>query len=115
MENRALVERVFEFQNAVKRKSAPLASRISSTLIPLLEYAGSLETASPEELLKISGIGPSTVTYFTRIFRGEDITSVVKDVPRVIIVKNTRAYSQTKDTGNWDGSTDNAVRIYEGG
>ncbi len=115
MDNKTLVERVFQLKEAIKQKNAPLASQIARAVIPLLEYKGTLETATEKELSSITGVGLKNANYFIRVFRGEQINEITKDVPLRIIPRTPRREGYRKDTDNWDGSNDNATRIYEGG
>lgn len=113
--NTTLVERVVHFQTAVRRKNRSLASNLARTFLPLLEYNKPLESAARKELLGINGIVPKNVDYLLRIFQGEDIESVVNDVPEVwnISPRKSRDYPP-RETDEWDGSWDNARRGYEG-
>src|SRR3989344_542173 len=67
MDNRSLVEEVYNFQKGIKNKNPILALSISNTFLPLLEYRRHLEQASKEDLLSLKGIGHSSVDYLLRI------------------------------------------------
>ena len=118
MDNRSLVEEVYNFQKGIKNKNPILALSISNTFLPLLEYRRHLEQASKEDLLSLKGIGHSSVDYLLRIFKREDIESIVNDVPMVHKI-STVVYNQYKpiETNSQsfysDNAWDNAVKVYE--
>ncbi len=116
MDNRTLVERVHLLQEGVRGVDSVLVGQIGQAIIPLLEYRRRLENATREDLLEIPGINKKNVTYFIRVFSGEEVSVVAKDVPKRLSSRMPLApgSQNPKETGNWDGSWDNAVSRYEG-
>ena len=54
--NNELVEKIFLFEQEVKKKNPTLARNIDNAIIPLLSYHIPLDDASEEELLEITGM-----------------------------------------------------------
>lgn len=115
MNNQSLIERVFEFQQAITIKNSSLTSTISKSIIQLLEYKKSLRRTSKKKLMEMEGIGPKTADYLMRVFQGEDIESIVRDVPKIerIHVPPKRGGGSC-DPAPYNGSWDNTVKVYEG-
>ena len=111
--NRQFVERVYEFTQALRRKSPMLVPHLNNAIISLLEYEDSLASASRRDLMGLRGINGRNVDYLLRIFRGENVSGIADDVPYRPISRKTRSAAPGQDRGNWDGSWDNAVRSYE--
>jgi len=82
MDNKDFVEKVYIFQEKIKSKNRALASSFDRTFLDMLEYKGLLCCASRDDLLKIRGVGHKNVDYLLRIFKGENIESIVKDAPK---------------------------------
>ena len=115
MDNKTIIERIFAFGTAVRGKNDAIAAALQRATITLLEYTRPLAEASRDELLDIKGIGPATAEYIHRIITGEDIDSVIADVPKIVRKPQGRpSHYQPKDRGNWDGSWDNSIRQIEG-
>jgi hypothetical protein len=81
MDNTLIVERVFQFAAALRTRNSVVARAFERAMIPLLEYRRPLEAASQQDLLRMSGIGPETVQFIQRIIAGEDVASLVAEVP----------------------------------
>lgn len=115
MDNKAIVERTFDFAVAVREKNSAIATALQRATIPMLEYRKPLASISRGELLKFKGIGPATVGFLERIIAGEDIETVVAEVPKIVrSPRQPPSEYQSRDRGNWDGSWDNSVRHVEG-
>jgi hypothetical protein len=107
------LEKLVEFQEAVRRKDPWLAGRITTIALALLKRKGPVSNLSEEEL---ACMGPKLAPYARRLFQGESPQSVARDVPACV---SNRVPSQQrdpggKDLGNGDGSRDNANRLHEG-
>lgn len=118
MDNRTLVEHVFQLQVIIRSKNPTLAGYMASVTVPLLEYKGTLALASEDELMRIPGLGRRSriVTLLLRVFQGEDLESIAKDVPqqaRTSLPARRPDYSG-KERTEWSGSWDNAARVREG-
>ena len=112
--NNTLIQKVFEFKEAVRKKNTRLAISLDKVLMPLLEYQKSLESASEQELLEIAWVNQTNAAYLLRIFSGEDIEAVAEDVPVEERIPRTRRRSSSSgERYHWDGSWDNAVGRYE--
>ena len=115
MDNKCVVERLFQLQVAVQSKNTAVASAFQRATISLLEYGKPLAAATKEDLLSLKGIGPGTVPLIQRLIAGEDIEAIVADVPTMAKVPRGSPTSYvSRDRGNWDGSWDNSVRSVEG-
>jgi len=118
MDNKSLVEKVYNFQERIKNKNITLASSITKAILPLLEYKRRLEQASKEDLLRLKDIGSSSVDYLLRIFKGENIESIVNDVPIIHRIATPGIYNQykpieTSQSFYSDNAWDDAVKVYE--
>ena len=58
-----------------------IANALEKSTIPLLEYKEPLESATKTELLKIKGIGKSSVEQIIKIINGDNIHNIVKEAP----------------------------------
>lgn len=117
--NSSIIERIYAFVAAVSKKNGTVAGSVNRAIIPLLEYERPLESASQEDLLSLGGIDEYTVQFIQRVIGGEDIESVVADVEKSVKVDrksiHQRSQSQSDDSGEYNGSWDNAVRTLEDG
>ena len=118
--NRKLIERLAEFQQAVSVKDPHLAGRITMIYVPLLEYKGCLDEASVGDISSVKGDGKTGrgiseegAEYLVRVFSGEDIQSVVEDVPVNKIRRNPVRQATLSDNGDFNGSFENVARAYE--
>ena len=111
--NQDLVVKVNEFMEEVKRKNGLLAANVGTAILSMLEYERPLQYATRDQLLALKGIGPSNVDYLLRILRGEEAKSVVADVPTVRPYRGQYHERIGPESGNFDGSWDNSVRILE--
>ena len=112
--NQDLVTRVHEFGESCRNKNSLFASNIRTVVLSMLEYDKPLQDASRDELLALSGIGHSNVDYLLRVLKGEEVKSVVEEVPTVRPPIQTRYYGpRSVESGNFDGSWDNSVRNLE--
>ena len=103
MDNKLIVERIFAFASAVRRRNDTIAQVLLRATIPLLEYSHPLQSASRDDLLGIAGIGPATVQFIQRIIAGEDIDTVVAEVPEIQKHSSGPRYRPTESKENtWE-------------
>ncbi|HIH18030.1 MAG TPA: hypothetical protein HA282_03370 [Nanoarchaeota archaeon] len=113
--NESLVEKIHQFGVEAMKRNSAIGSSISHAVIGLLQYDGTLEGATKEDISNIRGVGPKAVPYISRIISGEDIKNILGEIP---YLSGNRRYAKPgrglHDSGNWDGSWDNAVSRVEG-
>lgn len=94
--NSELIEKVYEFEQTLRQKNRPLATRISKALIPLLEYEGTLQEITSKELFAIRAVGQEGAKYLLRVLQGDDIASIIADIPTW-----QKPYRCSKRRTNW--------------
>ncbi len=113
--NNDLVEKIHKFGIGAKKRNCYVGNSIEHAILALLQYEGTLEGATKEDISKIKGVGPKAVPYISRIISGESIKEVLEEIP---YLSGNRRYARPgnrlQDSGNWDGSWDNAVGRVEG-
>jgi len=115
MDNKVIVERVFQLQTAVQGKNIGTALALRRAIVPLLQYRKPLTSAKPQALLALDGIGPKVVGLIERVIAGESVNAIAASVPSIPTIPQRRAGSGgAAERGNWDGSWDNTVRTVEG-
>ncbi|HLF54939.1 MAG TPA: hypothetical protein VI612_04415 [Candidatus Nanoarchaeia archaeon] len=115
MDNQTLVERLYRLQGEIRSVNSAVVGQITKAIIPLLEYKGRLEHASERDLLEILGITRNNVAYFIRIFKGEEVEAVARDVPKKTSERKPAITGRRAPVENteWNGGWDNAVSAYE--
>lgn len=114
MDNKLIVERVFQLEAAIRYKNTILASALRRAILPLLEYRHSLSTVTHKTLLALDGVDRAAVPYIQRVIAGEDLEAIAANVPeRKRHTSTGGGGSRVPDSGDWDGSWDNIVRIIE--
>ena len=81
MDNKTIIEKVYKLQIALRAKNAMIANALEKATIPLLEYNGSLKSATKSELLKIKEVGGSSAEMILKIINGDNIHNIVKETP----------------------------------
>lgn len=143
LKNNQLVERVYLLAQEIKKKNPTLSGTIDRSIIGLLEYEGNLSSITNKRLIKIKGVGEAILPYLARMFRGEKIENIAKDIPErhnnISMIRGEginkrtnqgyiediskhipgsnilakRIVSDNEETYNSDGIWDNAVSNYE--
>lgn len=67
MDNRLIVEKVFELQRAIRGKNDAIAMALQRAIVPLLEYSKPLACVKRKTLLRIDGVGPKVVDLIQRV------------------------------------------------
>ena len=112
--NNDLIERVYKFGVEVKKRNYVIANSIDKTVIPLLEYEGSLADATKEEVAGMKGVGPKAAYYISRILSGENVEKILEEVPYLPRAMKNYGRQTPQDSGEFSGSWDNAVGRVEG-
>jgi len=80
-DNQTLIERVYQFQRAVKARDNLTAGLIGRAIIPLLNYEGNIQEITKEQLSSIKGIGEKSAHYILRVISGEDMQKIIASIP----------------------------------
>lgn len=105
---------VFNFQKAARHKNAQFAGRLDRVVVAVLEAARPVAGMSQQELRQFAGVTGSVVTAIYRLAQGDPIERVVEvHVPKPP-VRQPAPSRGARQTDDWSGSWDNAVKANEG-
>jgi len=115
MDNKLVVERIFELQRAIRGKNNATAFALQRAIVPLLEYPKPLAELQRNALMALKGVGQKSVDLILRVIGGEAVDTIAANVPVVVKEPQRSPTSRSApELGNWDGSWDNSVRAIEG-